>query len=335
MAQDMIELHRGPFVESIHSGDGVIATASGEVVASWGNPEAVVLPRSSVKMIQAVPLLESGAAERFGVSDEELALACASHQGAEIHTRRVAAWLERVGYGEADLLCGAQPPRDRPAREALRASGGEASALHNNCSGKHAGFLTLNRHLGASAHDYVNPDHPVQKAVRAAYEDLTGAPSPGYGIDGCSAPNFAARLDGVARAMAFFASAPGRSDSRSRAAARLLRAMLTHPLLVAGEGRACSELMHAMGGRVALKTGAEGVFVAALPAHNLGVALKIRDGATRASEAAIVAILVALGALDPQHPAALKRLDGPIHNWRALTTGHTRRAASFPGTLEF
>jgi L-asparaginase II len=169
----------------------------------------------------------------------------------------------------------------------------------------------------------------VQLAVRAAFEEVTSETSPGFGIDGCSAPNFATTVAGLARAMAFFAAADPVGNRREAAAARLARAMMAYPEMVAGEGRACTDLMRAMGGRVAVKTGAEAVFVAILPEQRLGIALKIMDGATRASEAAIVALLVKLGALAPKHPVVAQYLDGPQKNWRGLVTSELRLAPGF------
>ena len=323
----MVELWRGGRVESVHRGHAVICDARGRVVEAWDTPETLIYPRSSCKMVQAVPLVEAGAAR--GLSDAHLALACASHEGAAMHTQLVARWLADMGLGQADLLCGAHEPYDRAARDALIRRHAAPDQTHNNCSGKHAGFLALSGHLGAGA-DYIAPDHPVQLRVRSAFEDLTDLQSPGFGIDGCSAPNFATTLHGLARAMAFFAAADPQGDTRARAAARLTGAMCRHPELVAGEGRACTELMHAMGGRVAIKTGAEAVFVAILPERRLGVALKIADGATRAAEAAIAVLLVRLGVLEAGHPATLRRLDAVQRNWRGLEVGRLRAAPGFP-----
>jgi L-asparaginase II len=199
--------------------------------------------------------------------------------------------------------------------------------MHNNCSGKHAGFLTLSQHLGAGP-DYVDPDHPVQTACLEAFEQTTQQASPGFGVDGCSAPNFATTLHGMARAMAFFASAHDRTDTTSQAAVRLSQAMMLHPDLVAGEGRACTELMRVMNGKVAIKTGAEAFFVAIIPEKKLGVALKIVDGTTRASECAIASILVKLGVLDAEHPATRKRRFAPILNRRGIEAGSIKPAAT-------
>ncbi len=327
-AVSMIELWRGGILESVHAGHAVICDDTGAIVEAWGDPDAVIFPRSSCKMVQALPLLESGAAEAYGLSEAQLALACASHNGAVIHTEPVARWLGSLGLGEADLRCGPQMPDDRDARKALICSDTEPCQLHNNCSGKHAGFLTLSQHLKAGP-EYVEPDHPVQRAVRSAFEEVTGMVSPGYGIDGCSAPNFATTVHGLARAMAFFAAADPDGSARDRAAARLVRAMVAYPELVAGEGRACTNLMRAMGGKVAVKTGAEAVFVAILPDLRRGIALKIMDGGTRGSEAAITALLVRAGALDPADPVVARYLTGPITSRRGFVAGEMRTAGGF------
>ena len=324
-AVTMVEVWRGDVAESHHRGHAVVCDASGAIRAAWGDPDAVILPRSSCKMLQALPLVESGAAE--GLGTERLALACASHQGAAMHVERVARWLADLGLDEADLRCGPQVPDDAPERQRLRAAGEAPCQLHNNCSGKHAGFLTLNRRLGGDP-EYVGVDHPVQRAVRAAFEEMCGAESPGYGIDGCSAPNFACTVHGLALAMARMADPRGLGPAREAAARRLVSAMMAHPLLVAGEGRACSELMAAMPG-IAVKTGAEAVFVAILPEQGLGVALKIEDGTTRASECAVTAILARLGAIAADHPAAARRLTPAILNRRGLAVGAIRPDPAF------
>jgi L-asparaginase II len=200
--------------------------------------------------------------------------------------------------------------------------------LHNNCSGKHSGFLTVTQHLKAGP-EYVELDHPLQRAIKSATEEVTGETSAGYGIDGCSAPNFAMSVTALARGMAAFASARDTGSVRERAMHRLTHSMAAHPELVAGQGRACTELMRAMGGRVAIKTGAEAVFVAIIPEKKLGVALKIEDGNARASEAALVAILTRLGVLDAADPMAQKRLPAPQINCRGTRTGELRLSQGF------
>jgi L-asparaginase II len=226
-----------------------------------------------------------------------------------------------------NLRCGSHAPMGEVDHHALIRAGQSPCQAHNNCSGKHAGFLTLTQHLGAGP-DYIEIDHPVQRACLDAFEEVTGAPSPGYGIDGCSAPNFQCKLKDMARAMAFFASAQDGMDPRQSAAVQLWQAMIKHPELVAGEGRACTELMRACTEPVALKTGAEGYFIAILPTRKLGVALKITDGATRASECAIAAILIRLGVLDAAHPAAQNVMNKRLTSWRGFDAGVIRPAAA-------
>lgn len=317
-ACDLVEIWRGDLLESVHRGHAVVCDASGAVTMAWGDPGAIVYPRSSSKMIQALPLVESGAADAAGLGTDRLALACASHGGAAIHTTRVAAWLADMGLSDGDLRCGVHSPSDRPTNEAMIRASETPCQIHNNCSGKHAGFLTLGRHLGAGP-EYIDIDHPVQIAGRAAFEDVTGETIAGWGVDGCSAPNFASSLAGLARAMASFAS-PG-PGVRGEAQTRLVAAMMAHPDLVAGEGRACTEIMRACEGRAAVKTGAEGVYVAILPGLGLGMAVKIVDGAQRGAEAVTAAILARLGVIDEAHPLVEKLSRGVQRNWRGIPVG--------------
>ncbi|NAZ37540.1 asparaginase [Rubellimicrobium sp. CFH 75288] len=316
-----VEIWRGGVLESRHRVRAVVCGPDGEPVAAWGDDHGTILPRSACKMVQALPLLTSGAGE--GLGDERLALACASHGGAVAHVERVEAWLADLGLGDDDLRCGAHRPMDRQAADALIREGRAPRQVHNNCSGKHAGFLHLARHLRAGG-DYLDPEGPVQRAVRDAFEEAIGAPSPGWAIDGCSAPNFACTLQGLARAAAGFAAPEGQEIAPRAAEARrrLVAAMMAHPHLVAGEGRACTDLMRAAPGRVAAKTGAEGVYLAILPERGLGLALKAEDGATRAAEAAVAALLEHLGAVERGHPAVARLARGEIRNWRGTVTGH-------------
>ncbi len=326
-AAEMVELWRGGLLESTHRGHAVLCDEAGQIVEAWGDPGRVIFPRSSCKMLQALPLVESGAADAYGLTEAHLALSCASHQGAALHVNMARDWLAGLGLGEPDLRCGSHEPYDRAERDRLICDHEGPCQLHNNCSGKHSGFLTTTKHLKAGS-EYVELDHPLQKAIRTATEEVTGETVAGYGIDGCSAPNFAMSITGLARGMAKFAATNG-SDTRGRAMQRLARAMAAYPELVAGEGRACTELMRAMGGRLSIKTGAEAVFVAIIPERKLGLALKIEDGNSRASEAALVGILARLGVLDAAHPMAQKRLPAPQTNCRGLSVGELRLAPGF------
>ncbi len=318
-----IEFWRGEMLESQHRGFAVVCDSTGQVIDAWGEADKMIFPRSSCKMLQALPLIESGAADAHRLGTKHLALACASHNGARLHTDFVGRWLGTLDLADSDLRCGAHEPLDKDVRDKMICSAEAPCQVHNNCSGKHAGFLTLNKWLRGGS-EYIEIDHPVQQACLEATERMTGIASPGFGIDGCSAPNFATTVTGLARAMGLFAGA-----SDISAAGRLRDAMRTHPELVAGKGRACTELMHAMNHKVSIKTGAEAVYTAILPEQGLGIALKIEDGATRASEAAIVALLARYGALDSDHPMARKRLGAPLLNCRGTSTGIAKVAAGF------
>jgi L-asparaginase II len=327
-AQEMVELWRGSLLESTHRGHAVICDAAGQILEAWGDPGRVIFPRSSAKMMQALPLIESGAADAYGLTQAQLALSCASHQGSHLHVDLAKRWLAGLGLGEPDLRCGSHEPYDRAERDRLILAHEGPCQFHNNCSGKHSGFLTVNKHIKGGP-EYTEIDHPLQKAIKAAIEEAGDEEVSGWGIDGCSAPNFATSIGALARAMSRYAVATDIGTARQRAMFRLTRAMAACPELIAGKGRSTTELMLAMGGRVALKGGAEAVYVAILPDQKLGIALKIEDGNERASQAALVALLVRLGALEAAHPLAQKRLPARQKNWRGFMTGELRLAPGF------
>jgi L-asparaginase II len=323
----LVELTRGSMVESVHRGSIAILDADGRMRLSLGDVESPVYSRSSLKPMQAIPLVESGAAQAFGLSDEEVALACASHSGEPMHTERVSTWLERLGLSESDLACGAHASRYEPVAEAMVRRGEKPTRVFNNCSGKHTGFLTVARHWDIATNGYEQVSHPVQQAVAAALRELSDAKELTYGIDGCAAPNFATSLTQFARAAARMASPIRLSAKRAAASRRLLSAMIAHPELVSGTGRACAILMRAATGRAAVKAGAEGFFAGWIPTSGLGIAIKIDDGAGRAAETTIAAVLDALGLLDYSE-AARKILRTPILNTRGATVGERRPAAA-------
>lgn len=327
-AELLVEVTRGPFVESRHIGHAVIARADGTIVESWGDPDALVFARSAAKPLQALPLVESGAGA--GLSTEQLALACASHSAERGHVERVRRWLGDLGLDEHALCCGPQASRDDQLAEEMIRKGEPVTSAFNWCSGKHSGFLTLARHLGASL-DYVDIDNPVQKAVREAFEDMTGEDSPGFGFDGCSAPNFVSSLKGMAAAMARVAAADERSDARGRAAVALRDAMLSHPEMVAGTGRLDTELVKVAAEPVVLKSGADGFYIAILPRQKLGVALKIAAGADPAAMVAITALMVRLGVLDAADPVVQRFMTPKITNWAGLEVGGLHPAGGLAG----
>ena len=324
----MVEVLRSDFIESLHFGDAVIIGPDGNVLMEWGDPNKIIFPRSAMKIVQALPLLESGAASHYKLGDKELALACSSHQGTLMHTEIIKNWLQKIGLSEEDLQCGIQPPSDRFQRQKLKDLGEAPSALHNNCSGKHVGFLTFVKHSNTSF-EYNDVNHPLQQKIRVVLEELSGEAIKDHGIDGCSAPNFRCSLRGLAFAMYSLTDMQRLGKIRGNSVKAIMRGIQNFPLLVAGNGRACSELMMATDSPLVVKTGAEGVFVAVLPEKQIGVALKVLDGSTRASEAAIALILVRLGMLNKDHPFVIKRLFCPIRNWSGNITGHVRPTNRF------
>ena len=322
---DLVELWRGGMRESIHRGHAVVVDDTGEIVQAWGNPNAIIYPRSSSKMLQALPLVESGVADRFGLGTDQLALACASHSAAAIHTDRVQAWVRDLGLTDDAFRCGPNWPMDRTAHEAMIKTDATPCRYHNECSGKHCGFLTMTKANGWGP-EYVEVDHPLQVMIKRTFEEVTGEDSPAWGIDGCSAPNFATSLLGMGRAMAKYANAG--DDTRGQAMVRLRNAMMAHPELVANEDRACTQLMRAAKGKGAFKTGAEGFFVAILPEKRMGVALKIMDGAGRARDCAVAAILCKLGVLDANDPSVKAYRNPDLVNFAGLIVGDIRPSAA-------
>lgn len=322
----LIEVLRGGVVESRHRGAFVVIDAAGDVVAAAGDIERPVFPRSSMKILQAVPLVESGAADAFACTPAELALACASHNGEEIHTKAVAAWLARLELDQDDLACAAHTPYYGPSAEALIRAGQKPCRLHNNCSGKHTGFLALARHLGVPTRGYEDRRHAVQEAAFAATAELADQPvEMPWGIDGCAAPNPALPLRALALAMARIADTGGLPPLRARSVTRLREAMRANPYLVAGAGRACTRLMEATLPGTVVKTGAEAAFIGIAPAKGLGFALKIDDGTTRGAETLAANLLDRLGLIEAAgRDGIADLLAPPITNWGGAVVGGIR-----------
>jgi L-asparaginase II len=313
----IVEISRGDMVESRHAVSFAALDAAGRPVEVRGDVQSPVYPRSAIKGLQALPLVETGAADRWKYGDAELALACASHSGEARHADTVLRILERLGLGAGDLECGSHLPYHEPSAAALIRSGASATPAHNNCSGKHAGFLATARHKGEPVRGYIRPEHPVQQRVTRALEEMCGtdlsrAPT---GIDGCGIPVIGIPLEKLALGMARLADPAKLGEERRAAAERIRRAVAAEPFMVAGTGRFCTEMMTQLGARAFLKTGAEGVFCAALPEQGIGIALKAADGAGRASEAAMAHLLDRFGVLGDRDKEALARfLAPPIFN---------------------
>ena len=332
----LVEITRGPRVESFHRGSIAIVDADGEVRLGLGDVAAPVFPRSAIKIFQALPLVESGAADRAGLSDAELALACSSHNGEEGHVAAARSILAKSGATERALECGPQWPALGPDQDRLRRDHAQPSALHNNCSGKHAGFVCAVKHLGYPLEGYVREDHPLQVQIHAILTELTGASlgADVCGIDGCSIPTWAIPVERLAAAFAKVASGSDLAPGRAAALKRLRKACAAHPFEVAGTDRFCTDVMGHFGAVAYVKTGAEGVYCAALPDLGLGVAIKIDDGATRGSEAVIAAVLQTLVARSSEDRSFLDRwARQPVETRRGVVAGTIRPADSLAEAL--
>ena len=329
-----VEVWRGPRIESRHRVHVAVVDRHGRLRQAHGDVDRLVYPRSSIKPFQALPLVESGAADAFGLGEPELALACASHGGEPMHVGRIEHWLRRLDLDGNALACGPQLPSHGPSAEALLRAGGGITRLHNNCSGKHTGMLSVCRHLGWPVAGYQRPDHPLQTKIAAGMAelaDLPGLTEPG--IDGCSLPAWVLSLRACALLGARLADPAGLEAGRASALRRLAAAMRKHPELVAGTGRACTILMRAVP-EIVVKAGAEGFFLAAWPAAGLGVALKVEDGAGRAAEVALVAVLDAVGAIPDASRPAIADLAAPaVRDRNGAVVGRIRAAAGWPGAM--
>jgi L-asparaginase II len=326
----LIELTRGSLVESSHGGALAVARADGTSVLALGDTTRPIFPRSAVKPLQAIALVESAAADRFGFGTQEIALAAASHSGTQRHAALAGSMLERIGLGPAALACGVHEPLDQAAARELIRSDTAPTDLNHNCSGKHAGMLATAVHMGEDTNGYWEPDHPVQQRIARVLGELGRCRlSPDVcGIDGCSVPNWAMSLDALAGAFARFATGEGLGSDRAAACRRIAEACWAHPDVVAGPGRLDTLVMSRLPGRVLTKGGAEGVHCGALPELGLGFAVKIDDGARRAADGVVGALLARFNpeieGLAP--PAALT-------NWRGVEVGRLRAAQALQKAL--
>jgi L-asparaginase II len=318
----LAEITRGHTVESRHRGAYAVANAEGQIEVSQGDIERAIFPRSAIKAFQCVPVITSGAADAFALTDEEIALCCASHVGEAGHVRVASSILQKAGVSEGDYECGSHWPERMADRKTLIIANLEPRAIHNNCSGKHAGMLAFAKHVGAPLQGYTHITHPVQKAVAetlAAYCGLD-ADAP-QGIDGCSVPTWALPLANLARGFATLFAKENTTGTRIATAVR------NNPFMVAGTGKFDTKIMQAVP-RLFIKYGAEAVFCGAIPHANLGFALKIDDGSARGAEVAIASLLAKLSCWTAAEQDALKTFThSTLHNWRKLEVGETR--ASF------
>ena len=323
----LVEVTRGNLVESRHGGAVAVADADGATVLALGDVDTPIFPRSAIKALQALVLVEAGGAARFRLGDEELALACASHGGEPAHVATAERMLRAAGLDLSALACGTHWPLHQPSGQALARAGGMASPLHNNCSGKHAGFLCAACAMQAAPDGYIDATHPVQREVKAVLENLSGAaiPDERRAIDGCSVPTWAVPLSGLARALARFATGRGLGSARAAAAQRLRAACAARPWFVAGTGRFDTALIEHFGMRVFVKVGAEGVHCGALPELGCGIAVKCDDGQGRAGEVMMAATIARLLRPEAADRDFLERFVRPaLRNWRGTVVGGIR-----------
>jgi L-asparaginase II len=327
----VVEALRDGRVESAHCGAGAVVDADGTVVMAFGDVERPVYPRSAVKALQALPLVESGAADRLGLTPAEIALACASHSGQDEHVAIARGILAKAGRDADVLECGAHWPLGEAAARDLARSGATPNALHNNCSGKHAGFICFASAQAIEPKGYVAADHPVQREVTATLADVTRATlnAETRGIDGCSIPTYAIPLRGLAHGFARFVTGQGLQPLRAGAARRIQAAVAAHPEIVAGAGRFDTEIMTILGARIFSKTGAEGAFCAALPELGFGLAVKADDGGARAAQVMIAALVQRFGGFDDGLRARLQPFIRPrLLNWNGVEVGVLRPAGA-------
>ncbi len=322
-----VEVTRGKLVESRHRGMGIVVDGDGKVVFSFGDTDAGVFPRSACKAMQALPLVESGAADAYGFGNAELAFSCASHSGEDRHVAMAASMLAKAGKDVSALECGAHWSSDQATVIHQARTIDKPSALHNNCSGKHSGFVCTCVHSGTDVAGYVGYDHPLQREIRDVMQSLTGATlgEDNCGIDGCSIPTYAVPLKGLAHGFAKMLTGQGLSQTRATASRRLMEACMAEPFYVAGTNRACTKLMELAPGKIFAKTGAEGVFVAALPDHGLAMAVKCEDGTTRAAEAMIFALIARYFEKGSETQEKLMSMaNRQMHNWNGYHVGDVR-----------
>ena len=326
----LVEVTRDDIVESVHRGRVAVVDTQAKVALQWGDIDTPVYPHSAIKALQALPLIESGAADAFGLSDAELAIACASHSGEQWHIDTVRQWLARIGISEGALSCGPHWPSHHQATlHEIVHTNKTSGDINNNCSGKHAGMLTTAHHLGEALNGYNQQTHPVQQRILGTLEtmcglDLSGAPR---STDGCSVPAWAIPLSNLAYAFARLGAPDDLPPGRADAALRLRKAIAAQPFMAGDNDRYCTTLMSVAGGTILAETGAEGVFCATLPEYGLGVALKCDDGGMRGSQYLLTAVLQRIGALKDEFAAKLNALvTVTAENSNGATIGITQTA---------
>lgn len=334
----LVEIWRGNMVESRHRAIAAVIDADGHVVKAWGDIEQPIYGRSSIKPLLAIPLVESGAADKFNLTEREIALACASHSGEPGHVSAVNDWLARIGLSADNLECGAHYPYYEPAVHDMVRAGVLPTRAHNNCSGKHTGFLSTALHLGERIEGYIRYEHSVQQRLLGILEQMSGQDLSNVprGIDGCGIPVIAIPVGHHALAMAKMADPKDLPPARAAACRRILAAMSREPWHVAGTGRFCTEIMKVTGTKAAIKTGAEGVYMGALPELGLGLCLKVEDGNARGAEVVMGQLLRHFGVIDEAQAMQLQAsLQPTLRNWAGAVTGGVKPAPLLSETAPF
>ncbi len=328
----LVELTRGDLVESVHTGALAVARPNGELLLSVGDIGKPIFPRSAIKSMQAIPVIETGAADRYSFGGQEIAISCASHSGTPAHADLSASMLARAGLDVTALGCGAHDPIHELSAKEMFKAGKAPSALHNNCSGKHSGMACTCAHCGDPVAGYLDINHPHQQRIAKVLHDFCGDgfDIKRYGIDGCSAPNWAIPLKPLAKAFAQIVTGDGLSATRRATCERITAACMAHSDMVAGPGRMDTEAMTALGGKLFMKTGAEGVYCGGFPSLGIGFALKIDDGNKRASEAVTAGLIHRLLGTSEWPGTAL----GPFKNFKGTHVGDTRLAESARKAIE-
>lgn len=323
----LVEVTRGILVESVHRGAVVVVDREGRIMARAGNPGLVTYIRSAAKPIQAVPVIEGGSADHFGLTAGEIALLTSSHSGEEEHVEGVKGIMNKIGLDYSYLQCGTHPPLHGASARNLVSQGKKPTEFHCVCSGKHTGMLALARHNDWSLKDYFEPQHPVQKIMLTVLAEFAGVEPDQIimGVDGCGVPVFALSLQEMALSYARLASPQSFEDARQQACTIIGQAMMTHPHLVAGTGRLASKLMAVSSSPIIAKDGAEGIFCIGLPRQGLGIAIKIEDGHTRALGPVVINILKELRVLTDRELEQLASEErSQLKNYRGQVIGEIR-----------
>ncbi|MDD9270164.1 asparaginase [Paenibacillus sp. GCM10023248] len=323
----IVRVFRGNITESIHRVHLAVVNTGGSLLHAAGDPKLLTFARSTAKPIQALPVIESGAADHYGLGDAEIALCCASHNGEAEHVSAAQGILGKLGFHHEHLQCGAHEPYHAPTAQAMRERGEAPTTLHNNCSGKHSGMLALCAHLGAQPETYMSIHHPVQQLMLEAVCAMSGVPKADMelGVDGCGVPVFGMEIDRLALAYARLGSPEALPEARANACRRIVAAVRQYPQFLAGSDRFDTRLIEVTNGRIIGKMGAEGIFALTVPAMNLGFVLKIEDGNQRALYPAVVEALKQLDLLSAAETALLASFHTPtVHNWQGTEVGIIR-----------